>query len=520
MHYYIYPNGGNAKNIGFALEKMGARYLDSMDLDRMDSNSNLNKSIESSNKDSMQNRLNEIKNATFSFLDDKEENTSLATNAAQITAQIKSQNARLLISSKRIQDKLLDNARNLQIPKVVDGIDFSANALNEFYKMKFKDQKAIGILLGGFERNKKHLGSICQILEDRGFKLVYILPESSLWYEEIKADLISQEKEFVLGDVEFVEALCFFAFLLELANIQKPHPLVRSLKLVTSCELFSNLIVSPQDGVEVQNLSFYESSYVNCHTKRQYKRLLQMQSFRGANPNPAPKIVCGGYPSLEIDLARLSQERSKNTNLIESDLYSIGLDLQTPRDSVICPSSHFNFKHPKEFEKIVKNLLKCGFRVVFKSCPATPQTANEENIFAEKFKNFPNFVFYTAPRLNADEINRAIAIIECYSSMAWSFPLCSLRPAILLYPRKSSINAEILRDDFFYEDRLHIRLFKEQWINLPKILKKLQSEESQKFWAEKIIDFRKNELFNFGRASEAIADFICEFFARREILEN
>lgn len=103
--------------------------------------------------------------------------------------------------------------------------------------------------------------------------------------------------------------------------------------------------------------------------------------------------------------------------------------------------------------------------------------------------------------------------------MVYSFPVQSGRPAILLYPSRNSIDESKLLKDTFFNSNLHMRFFKEEDDAILENIKKLAyNKEYQKKWQEKIEEFCNYDLYNYGCASEYIANWIIDWYNKRDLL--
>ncbi|MDA3967554.1 hypothetical protein [Helicobacter sp. WB40] len=393
--------------------------------------------------------------------------------------------------------------KNLGISRCYDGISFVANLLNKHYKEKYKNKRIIAIALNGYELSQKHLGDIPRILKDSNFNIVYILSFASKWHKELICDLEQRGEDYILADYEFVEALDFFPFVICQAEFSRYNAKVASLKLFTSADMVQNYAYLNREVESSIQLGFFLSTYVNIHSKSHLKYISKKQQFANLVPDPSYKFLLGGYPSIDKEAKAC----------LCSDI---------PKDSVIFVSTHLNFEYPRRLATIIKHVLDCGFRVVFKSNPAHCELENIEKDFVKEFLTYDNFVFYdnSTPRLNKEELQRSISLVESCSSMLYSYPIATKKPSIIMYPKRDSISFDTLENDCFYNDKIHIRIFEEDDYSIVEILKKLQEEQESQKWKDKIEDYCKNDLYNFGNASKEIAKWIIEWYENMEIMYN
>ncbi|AWI34460.1 hypothetical protein [Helicobacter apodemus] len=259
-----------------------------------------------------------------------------------------------------------------------------------------------------------------------GFKIIYIIAFSSRWFNGLKAKLDESGEDYIVAEFEFLEALDFFPFLIEQADAIKVNSAVKSLKIFTSMEQLHNALLLPRSYCEAQNLSFNWASYINIHFNSIYDKVLERQKFYDIFPNPSPRFIKGGYPSID--------KQSKMQ--VKHDIV---------RDTIVFISSTPYTDLLQGFHNLINMLLDEGFRVLFKPDPSHCECKHLEDDFVRELIGRENFVYYEyEPRLNEEEFSRAIVFVSTLSSTAYSFPVICRRPTILLYP-PSEYEKELLR---------------------------------------------------------------------------
>lgn len=406
----------------------------------------------------------------------------------------------MLLASPTYFDCLLDNALKLGVKECYDGVKLVAGKLNTYFKEKYKNQKRlIAIMLNGYELEQKHLGNIPNLLKQNGFNIVYIIPFSSRWVEGLENKVKNNCEDYIFAEFEFLESLDFFPLLIEQADAIKVNQNIKSLKLFTSMEQLCDIIFFSDEYLQAQDLSFYWSSYINIHFEGIYNEVLQRQKFCNIFPNPSPRLIKGGYPSIDRQSETL-------------------IDFNVKRDTVIfahLPVDNNN----QRFKRLITDLLENGFRVMLKAVTPHFECAEEESNFSKHFMHYPNFMYYTEPRLSKEEQERAITIIAQATSMGYSFPALCKRPSILLYPSRSLIPSDKLQRDTYYNDKLHIRIFEEEDAKFIDIVRRLANDKQyQQEWRSKIEDFCQNDIYHYGNASAYLANWIMDWYDRREIL--
>ena len=413
--------------------------------------------------------------------------------------------AKLLLSSPKYYDCLLENVESLGILECYDGVAYIGDKVNAYFKDKYDCSNLIGVCLSGFSIEQKHLGSLLDYLKKAGLRIVYIISLEHTWIKEILKSMEESKELFVCADCEVLERLNFFPFVLEQGNVMRFHTGVSNLKIVTSMEQIPNQVCSSKESLEILNMAFFMSSYVNVHSESLYKVIAKYQEFGGNAENPSLRLIKGGYPSIEKEVA------------IFKECYNKGV-----RDTVIFISCFLNFKQPEKLKAFILATLEAGWRVIFKSCPPLVglkvDSREGEEYFIEPFLCYDNFVYYdnSKPRLSLQDLERSITMVELYSSMMYSYPVITKRPAILLYPKSQ----EILKgaEDCFYHQDLHLRIFGDRIADFLECVESLTKDSTQKLWEKKIAHYCESDLYNFECASAFLADWIIRWYQKRKLL--
>lgn len=75
-------------------------------------------------------------------------------------------------------------------------------------------------------------------------------------------------------------------------------------------------------------------------------------------------------------------------------------------------------------------------------------------------------------------------------------------------------------EDTFYHSNLHIRVFEgDDSTILPIINDLANNENTKKEWRDSIEVFCKDDLYNYGKSSEYLVEWIEKWYQRREILK-
>ena len=409
MHYYIYPMGINAKVIAYSIKLLN-------------------------------NALGKCD--TYSYIDDKKESISLSEQIEDLKLKLREGNGKILVSSKRYLDDILQNLQENRINECFNGIQLVAKWINDYFKEKYRDSKIVAILLDGYEVSQKHLGNIPALLTKNGYKVVYLINPQSEWLQELEETMQQNNLEYIYVTDEILEHLEFFPFLIfQNERLTKFNPKVSTLKLFVTAEQMSNQAVLPSSNyMSFESLGNCLCDYVNTHSVSLYNSMLKRyENLKQEVFINRGSFIDGGYPSIDNQIREF----------IEQD---------TKRDSLIFVSSTTWYQ--KEMVDYVRNVIERfidDFRIVFKSHPVYSKRVgfyNELN-FKEYFIHHNNFIYYTQARLSNDELNRSICLFTSTSSMGYSYPPIVKRPAVLLYPVKRAVN------DAYYNPKIHIKFYKD-----------------------------------------------------------
>lgn len=204
------------------------------------------------------------------------------------------------------------------------------------------------------------------------------------------------------------------------------------------------------------------------------------------------ELVCGGYPSLDSYIAEY-EEISKEVECGGGDNILIAINENNNVQIVY-----------EVLQKIQDKMLqsKSDFKVIFRPHPSLAKSAMYEIVYRE-FRDKEWFVYDTSSRLSAEAMHSSFCLIGDHSSLVYTFPLCTLKPAILLVPKESLQNT--YKGISFYNPILHICAQTAQ--DIYKALECINQENKQER-AKQIKQYREKEVFNLGHSSEFIADFI------------
>lgn len=193
------------------------------------------------------------------------------------------------------------------------------------------------------------------------------------------------------------------------------------------------------------------------------------------------ELVCAGYPSLDSYIL----EYSKIPPMVNAETILIAIN---------------DTKNLVLVKELLKVFLTNNQKVILRPHPGSKKEDYQEIL------NFPRGggVFYdTSNRLSAEKMGECLCLIGDYSSLVYTFPLTTLKPAILI----GSDNQNTYKGIGFYNPTLHFyaRDVKECLESIEKI-----KNEDKDQRALSIKEYREKEVFNLGCSSAFIADFIAK----------
>ncbi|OCR84727.1 hypothetical protein [Campylobacter fetus] len=337
------------------------------------------------------------------------------------------------------------------------------NFINNYYKNKFKDIQIWGGVDVSFS-NMKHLYKIPSILEQNGLNLIYIF--QTKYYKE------DPNKKFII-----ILNYYLWHFLEFLPNILSSA----NMKVSNNTKLYfiEHAYCTPRVLPIISNNPKQELNGYLLKNKNNINLIGNKQDYEICEKIYNSIIIKAGYPSLDKNLENYSNDCKKEWVMIAFV------------DDAIDENSAFN---------LAKVLLENEYKVIARVHPAF-----KENIKKLYSISNLNFIFDESGS-PIESFKNSFTVITNHSSIAHTYPLTTLRKAILFMP-SSSLDKEIYGKTFF-DKNLHLKAtnFDEVLLNL----KELEAKKDDLYEQEKIRSYRNNEVYNLGHSSEFIANFILE----------
>ncbi len=360
----------------------------------------------------------------------------------------------------------------------------------DFFKIP---PKCIGVAVTTFADNK-HLGDIAKNLEAKGAKVMYV------YYNEESFEKIpqSQKHKSILLPLQMSYMGNFFSIF---------EMFITCLMPLTSPNWGSKIVYIPHAFIDpiaalVQRKrpldDFWFKKKMGINGYRIISSLSNYKIYKDKFKECGfeEELVCGGYPSLDKNILEYEGLKQQGRGQV----------MQDEGGSILIAINH------QESISIIKDFLleyKSNFtpkqKVYFRPYPGNILRKESDEI-AREYLQYSWFVYDTSSKLKAQIMQECCCIIGDYSSLVYTFPLTTLKPAILLCLDKSALENDYLGIRF-YNPILHKMALSAKEC-LDRVCEVLLEDKGRR--ARKIKEYREKEIFNLGKSSEFIADFILE----------
>ncbi|MCI5967958.1 CDP-glycerol glycerophosphotransferase family protein [Helicobacter sp.] len=345
-------------------------------------------------------------------------------------------------------------------------------------------ENSIGIAVTTFSSNR-HLGNIGQLLEDMGVYVVYVYYNTESFNEippskGSKAVIIPLQMSY-MG--KFLNI--FKMFITCLMPLAAPN---LGCKMVYVSHAYIDPIAAlVQRKRPLDNFWFQRKvgigGYRIIPSLSNYKIYEDAVKALGYED----ELVCGGYPSLDFAIKEYEE---------------LPLNSGGGGNILIAINALDNIGIIEEFLMQIQNQSAQNFKVIFRPHPGY-KTQSAIIGIKEKFMQQDWFIYDDSSRLSAESMRDSCVLIGDYSSLVWTFPLITLKPAILVFKDKAIIK-NVYNGVSFFNPLLHFLASDADEIFSCIVESKKHTEQR----AQKILEYRKKEVFNLGHSSEFIANFI------------
>ncbi|MDA3967592.1 hypothetical protein [Helicobacter sp. WB40] len=363
--------------------------------------------------------------------------------------------------------------------------------INNHYAKKFPHFKnSIGITRTTFGNNK-HLGNIAEILESKGVDTIYIYGEEEFYLKE--KELFGDKCIFIPIFNSYFG--CFLSVFRFVVTCLMPHntPNIGSKYIYVPHAIIDPIASLFQRNRPLDAFFFKRRVGINGYRIISTKSNYKIFEKEVRNLGYEHELICGGYPSLDINLKEYKNYLSTH------NLCGGGGNI------LVSVNSIENLRVVEELlDKFEREFINT--KVYFRPYPGRILVQESQKI-AEKYQNKDWFIYDSSKKLSVKIMYDCALLLGDYSSLVYTFPLTTLKPAILLVSGMVSPN-NCYNGVSFFNSKIHVKANNcDEAIKIIKNIK-AQSRTISNKKAKEIAIFREEEVFNLGCASEFIADFI------------
>lgn len=503
---YIYPSGKVGRDIAHILEFCGFMKDKIYFLDD-NSEMNLNKlapQIAKAQKpflDSIESSFNFAQTLSLSLSQGREYQINNKINS-EINSEINEPQAIILLASRRYFLKLAQNCKEHNL-FYKDGCEFAANALDAYLaSLNMFPNNTIGVSICG-PSGSKHRGSIEKILKDRGLNVIFCCSDEK--QKADAADRIGNSPALILQEEDILRRVKFPGVFI----VESSERLPASVSTIYT----SHTVATPQQtfcylprSLILYNPTFVNSDYIISSCERGYKSWRKILEYLYVDSHshldgtiaysPFFKVLPLGASSLDRYVDEIESTYKRLKNLKNGDSKTL----------LVCFNTDFMPKS-SEIIELLENLLNLGYEIIYRPHPMQRKQENHAQTIAH-FSGRKGFVNDVSTKLDLAILQKSPIMINDVSSMGYSFAIGSLTPTLTLLPSDPAARERVLESGYL-DPTLHKVALNIQ--EVPRAIEEIADGRLK--YADKIREYIKNEVFNFGNASEKIADFICELLA-------
>lgn len=360
-------------------------------------------------------------------------------------------------------------------------------AMSDFIKIKWSiPENAIGVSHSALTWNK-HLGDIVSLLHKAGLPIVSLYATHE--YPNRDTSNISIHLP-CLG--YFTLFFHCFAFYIDL-HIPFATPSWSSTKIYVP-----HAYIDPIANLAMRKRPLDDSWFRKRIGLNGYRIVTSLSNFKILETKAKElgcedELFCGGYPSLDKQIEHYESYSKTHTACCV----------------IIAINNINNFDIIESFlnDVCVHNTQTT---YVFRPYPGYKDMQSFLNFKAE-FSQYPNFIYDESPNLTPAIMHESICLIGDISSLVYTYPLTTLKPAILLFKDKEFLD-NTYNGVSFYAPPIH--LIASSVTELKQRITSIQTTDKNTL-QHKIKAYREKEVFHLGNSSKAIADFVIQKFNKQ-----
>ncbi|MDE5591577.1 MAG: CDP-glycerol glycerophosphotransferase family protein [Helicobacter sp.] len=349
--------------------------------------------------------------------------------------------------------------------------------VNDYFSKYFNLQPhTVGIQVTTFSAGK-HLGEIGEFLERKNLKVVYVYYDEES-YESLPPSKKSQSICFPLQSSYMGIFFNIFKFYVT-CRMPLTSPSWGQKFIYVSHAYIDPIAALYQRSRPLDDSWFKKKMGINGFRMMTSVSNYKILEEKFLESGYEEELVCAGYPSLDDYILEYSKVSCANN----------------PEYVLIAINDKKNLAFIKELLEV---FFKDGQKAILRPHPGLLKGDYEEILQSLKWEGF---LYDTSNRLSAEKMAECLCLIGDYSSLVYTFPLTTLKPAILI----GSKNQNTYRGISFYDPILHFCA--KDVAECLESINKIRNED-RSWRALEIKKYREKEVFNLGGSSAFIADFI------------
>ena len=356
----------------------------------------------------------------------------------------------------------------------------------------------IGLEVLGYTREQKHIHDVLNSLREYKCEIVFYCSSREHYLDSLET--IGEDEAFISDGV-------YFAYLsrvkvwLAMDNSSMQNMDILTTKILSLTHVFNSsmfVLEWKRKEYHVFHSIYYArlrySHFILANTRREYEFLSKAYNYvneKLKNTKQKAFIVKSGSPSLDYGLRSFKKVSNRYAKYYNATI-------------LLAPAYLSNLIVIDGFVKMIDNLLKDGYHVLFRAHPKTRDTKKDYVDVIEKWKEYKNFQIGVTDKWCDDSFARVGILITDYSSMGNSFPYIALVKSFFLNKNPGNIlsidgiemydsnTSQVFSDAIKAEIAIRYEL---NW--------KIQ-QETRKF----IERYRGEQVYNLGSSGKFIADLM------------